>query len=404
MKKTVAILGTLDTKGEEIRYIKERIEERGYQALVIDGGILGHPLFPPDISREQVAEAAGASLKEVIALGDENSGIAVMEKGAAKIIQELYSSGKFHGVIALGGTMGTWLGLGAMRTLPLSMPKLMLSTVAFTPFVTAGMVGKGQVMAECVAGLWGLNVISKAVLDNAVGAITGMIETAREITSEKPIIGITTMGSACFNHVPQLKPQLEARGYEVAVFHTSGLGGMTLERLIEEGLIAASLDLCLFDLVCQVTGSPYSVGHSSRLEAAVKKGIPLIAAPGGTDSFGWPVPAEEVPAQLRSRTVRGHNPNTTSVMPSKEEKAEVGKLMAQKLNQATGPVAVVIPLRGVSRLDEPGGLLYDPEGREALANSFKQHIEPKVEVVEVDASITDPAFSETVMALFDKMM
>jgi uncharacterized protein (UPF0261 family) len=403
MTKTIAIVGTLDTKGEEIRYIKERVESRGYKALVIDGGILGKPLFPPDISREQVAQAAGTSLNEVIALGDENQGIAVMEKGAAKIAQELCSAGKLHGMIALGGTMGTWLGLGVMRTLPLSMPKLMLSTVAFTHFVTAEMVGKGQMMAECVAGLWGLNVISKAVLDTAVGAIAGMIDTAAEITSEKPIIGITTMGSAAFSYVPQIKPRLEERGYEVAVFHTSGLGGLTLERLIDEGLIAAALDLCLFDLGCQVTGSLYSVGPN-RLGAAAKKGIPLIAAPGGTDHTAWPVPPERIPAQYRNRPLRGHNPNSTGVILNKEEKTEIGKLLAQKLNQATGPVAAVLPLRGVSRFDEPGGMFYDPEGREALVQSFKQHISPKVEVVEVDANINDPAFSQAVMSLFDNMM
>jgi uncharacterized protein (UPF0261 family) len=403
MAKTIAIVGTLDTKGEEIRYIKERIESRGYKALVIDGGILGKPLFPPDISREQVAQAAGTSLDQVIALGDENQGIAVMGKGAAKVAQELCSAGKLHGMIALGGTMGTWLGLGVMRTLPLSMPKLMLSTVAFTHFVTAEMVGKGQMMAEFVAGLWGLNVISKAVLDTSVGAIAGMVETAAEIISEKPIIGITTMGSAAFSYLPQIKPCLEERGYEVAVFHISGLGGLTLERLIEEGLITAALDLCLFDLGCQVTGSTYSVGPN-RLEAAARKGIPLIAAPGGTDFGAWPVPPEALPAQYRNRTIRGHNPNDTTVMLSKKEKAEIGELMAQKLNRATGPVAVVIPLRGVSRFDEPDGIFYDPEGREALAQSLKQHIAPKVEVVEVDASINDPAFSQAVIALFDKMM
>jgi uncharacterized protein (UPF0261 family) len=403
MAKAIAIVGTLDTKGEEIRYIKERVESRGYKALVIDGGILGKPLFPPDISREQVAQAAGTSLNEVIALGDENQGIAVMGRGAAKIAQELCSAGKLHGMIALGGTMGTWLGLGVMRTLPLSMPKLMLSTVAFTHFVTAEMVGKGQMMAECVAGLWGLNVISKAVLDTAVGAIAGMIETAAEIISEKPIIGITTMGSAAFSYVPQIKPRLEERGYEVAVFHTSGLGGLTLERLIDEGLIAAALDLCLFDLGCQVTGSLYSVGPN-RLEAAAKKGIPFIAAPGGTDHTAWPVPPEGMPARFRNRTLRGHNPNSTGVMLSQKEKAEIGRLMAQKLNRATGPVAVVLPLRGVSQFDEPGGMFYDPEGREALVQSLKQHIAPKVEVVEIDANINDPAFSDAVIALFDKMM
>jgi uncharacterized protein (UPF0261 family) len=230
-----------------------------------------------------------------------------------------------------------------------------------------------------------------------------MVETAAEITLEKPIVGITTMGSANFSYVPQIKPRLEERGYEVAVFHTSGLGGLTLERLIEEGLIAAALDLCLFDLGCQVTGSTFSVGPN-RLEAAAKKGIPLIVAPGGTEAAAWALPPEALPAQFRNRPLRQHNPNGTAVMLSKEEKAKIGRLMAQKLNRATGAAAVVLPLRGVSRHDAPGGIFYDAEGREALAESLKQHIVPKVEVVEVDANINDPTFSDAVIALFDKMM
>lgn len=403
MSKTIAIVGTLDTKGEELKYVKELIERRGYKTVVIDGGILGQPLFRPDISREQVAEAAGTNLKEVIALSGEGKAIAVMEKGAAKTVHELYSSGRLDGIIALGGTMGTWLGLGVMRTLPLYFPKLMVSTVAFTHFITAEMVAKGQMMAECVAGLWGLNVICKATLDTAVGALIGMVETAKKIIPEKPIVGITTLGSAAFSYVYQIKPRLEERGYEVAVFHTSGIGGLTLERLVEEGLITSVLDLCLFDLGAQIIDSMFSVGPN-RLEAAARKGIPLIAAPGGTDFSGWPTPPEALPPQFRHRTFHVHNPNDTVFMLNKEEKAAIGKLLAEKLNQTTGPAAVVLPLRSVSAFDKPGGIFYDPEGRKALIESLKQYIKPKVKVVEIDAHINDPDFAKAVIDTFDEMM
>jgi uncharacterized protein (UPF0261 family) len=403
LSKTIVIIGTLDTKGEELKYVKDLIEHKGYQVIVVDGGILGQPLFKPDISREQVAQAADSTLAKVIALRGEGKAIAVMERGVGKIALELYSTGRLDGIVALGGTMGTWLGLGAMRPLPLYVPKLMVSTVAFTHFITAEMVAKGQMMAECVAGLWGLNVITKAMLDTAVGSLLGMVETAKKITLEKPIVGITTLGSAAFSYVYKIKPRLEERGYEVAVFHTSGIGGLTMERLIEEGLIKAVLDLCLIDLGAHIINSTFSVGPN-RLEAAVKKGIPVIAAPGGTDFGCWTAPPEKLPPRFRKRTLHMHNPNDTVFVLTKKEKAAIGKLMAQKLNRATGPAAVVLPLRSFSAFDVPGGIFYDPEGRKFLIESFKKYIKPKVKTVEVDANINDQEFVEAVMVLFDEMM
>lgn len=402
MAKTIVIIGTLDTKGEEFRYVKELIQRRGHKTIVIDVGILGEPPFQPDIGHEEVAKAAGTTLKQIIALGGEAEAITVMTEGATKIAQQLYSEGRIDGVIALGGSMGTWLALAVMRSLPLGVPKLMVSTEAFSGFINPDMVGSGQMLTDCVAGLWGLNAISRVMLENAVSAITGMVENYREIVPQKPLIGITTLGVAAHNYTSQIRPLLESRGYEMAVFHI-GAGGRNLEPLIEEGLIAGVLDLCLMELTNYLCGTLWN-GGPNRLEAAGRKGIPQVVAPGGVDFVCWAGTPETLPPRFRNRPMHMHNPNDTVVMTTTKEKARLGKLVAQKLNRATGPTAVLIPTRGFAESDRPGGAFYDPEGRRAFITALKRHIEPRVKVVELDAHINDPAFAQEAVTILDDMM
>lgn len=400
--KTIVIVGTLDTKGEEIRYVKELIEKRRQRTIVIDGGILGEPLFRPDITNEEVAEAAGAKLKEVIALGDEGKAIAVMTEGVSMIAQRLYSEGRLDGIIALGGSMGTWLGLAVMKTLPLDVPKLMVTTEAFTGFITPDMVGSGQMLTDCIAGLWGLNTISRVMLENAVWAITGMVENCRKIVTQKPLIGITTLGLAAHKYTSQIRPLLEKRGYEMTVFHV-GAGGRNLEPLIEEGLFAGVMDLCLLELANSLCGLSWTAG-SNRLETAGRKGIPQVVAPGGIDFAAWAGPPETLPPRFRSRPLHLHNPNCSVVMTSTKEKARLGKLVAQKLNQATGSTAVLIPTLGFSEWDKPGRIFYDPEGRRAFITALKRHIKPGIKLVELDAHINDPAFALEAMSILDSIL
>lgn len=402
MAKSIVIIGTLDTKGEEVKYVKELIEGRGHQPIVIDGGTLGEPPFPPDISNGEVAEAAGAIMKEVVAL-NEAEAIKVMAEGASKIAQELYSSGRLNGVIALGGGMGTWLGLAVMRDLPLGVPKLMVSTTAFTPIITSGMVSSGQMLTDCVAGLWGLNAISRVMLENAVGAISGMVESNRKIVPEKPLIGVSTLGSAALDYVFQIKPLLEKMGWEAAVFHSVGPGGRDFEQLIEQGLITGALDLCLFELANHVCGGAADSGPN-RLEAAGRKGIPQVVAPGAIGFFVWAGPPETVPARFKDRFMQAHNPSETIVMTNLEERALIGKLVAEKLNRAIGPAAAIIPVPGFSKLEKPGSPIYKPDADRAFIEALKKHIEPRIEVVDLDVHISDPAFAQEAVAILGRIM
>ena len=223
MAKTIAVIGTLDTRGEEIKYVRELIERKGHKATVIDVGSLREPPFRPDISHDEVAKAAETTMKEVIAL-DEAKAVQVMAKGASIIAKQEYAAGRLDGVIALGATMGAWLGLEVMRGLPLEVPKLMVTTEAFTGYITLDMVSGGQAVTDYVAGLWGLNTISRVMLERAVGSITGMAEASRQIVPEKPLVGITSMGTAAFNYLAPIRPLLTERGYEIAVFDANGAG------------------------------------------------------------------------------------------------------------------------------------------------------------------------------------
>ena len=402
MTKTIAIVGTLDTKGDEVKYLKGLIEKRGHKALVVDTGILGAVPFPPDITREQVAGAAGVDIKEIIAFGDESKAISTMAEGASKVVRELHSSGRLDGIIALGGSMGTSLGIVVMKALPLLMPKLMVSTVAFLPMLSPQVVGKDMTVMPTVADIWGLNRITNRVLENAAGAIVGMVENYEEKEApEKPLIGVTTIGSAACKYVPWMKPLLEAKGYEVAVFHTNGIGGGTFEQYVEQGLLAGALDLSLFELANYQYGTNLGI---DRLEAMSKRSIPQVVAPGAANWISWYGPPETIPPQFKDRVTFWHNPLTASIAITSDEVVVVAEAMARKLNKAAGPTVVLIPTKGFSEYDKPGGKLYQPEGRKAFIETLKSHIEPRIKVIELDVHINDQEFAQEAVTIFDRLM
>ena len=233
MSKKIGIIGTLDTKGEQIKYLKGRIEGRGHEVIVIDAGVLGNVFFDPDISRQQVAQASGSSLEEISTLDDEARAIGKMAAGASEIVRKLWATGNLDGLLGLGGTMGTSLALTVMRAVPFHLPKLIVSTCAFASFITPETVSGDLMMMEWPAGLWGLNSMSKGTLDIAAGAISGAAETYHgpEVKGEKTV-GITTLGPSVCTYLNPLKTDLEKKGYEVAAFHTQGIGGRMFEQAI----------------------------------------------------------------------------------------------------------------------------------------------------------------------------
>jgi uncharacterized protein (UPF0261 family) len=391
-EKTIAILGTLDTKGEEFRYLRDQIRGAGIGAMVIDVGVLGPPAFEPDIGREAVAQAGGATIEQLRAEQDRGRSIAVMAAGAEEIVKRLHAQGKINGLVSMGGSAGTTIGTAAMRALPVGFPKLMVSTVASgntRPFVGT----KDILMLYPVLDIAGLNFISRRILANAAAAIAGMVgQKPSGSAAEKPVIAATMFGvtTPCVTRAREL---LEARGYEVLVFHATGTGGQAMESLIADGLISGVLDITTTELADEWVGGILSAGPD-RLTAAGKAGIPQVVAPGAIDmvNFG---PMDSVPEKFRHRLLYAHNPNVTLMRTTPQECAELGRLTAEKLNAARGPVVFLMPLRGVSAMDAPGKPFHSPEAVQAYLAAFKQHQAAKVRLIEVDAHLNDDVFAQT---------
>jgi uncharacterized protein (UPF0261 family) len=401
----------LDTKGEEARYVKDYIEKCGHQAMVIDCGILGEPLFEPEIGRGEVAEAASVALSTVTGLGDEGKAIEVMARGAALIAQRLCVEGRIDGIIAIGGSMGTSLALPVMKGLPFGLPKLVVSTIAFSSYITSDALSVDMVMVQSPADMWGLNSIIRMTLSNAAAAITAMAEVYRGRyksgwVTERSLIGMTTLGTAVCRFVPYLNEALEKRGYEVAVFHVPGMGSLgsrALVELVEQGLVAGVLDLAQMDLLDGVCRG-LDEANLNRIDVAVAHGIPLVIAPGCLHSFTWNGPPATIPGEYQGRPIHQHNPLIAAIKATPEEMAAAGRLIAEKANKAKGPVAIVIPKSGFSEWDRPGTFFHDPEAEMLFAEHLKKTAQSQVRVVEVDAHINDTAFSDEVLSIFDDMM
>ena len=410
--RAIAIIATLDTKGDQVEYLKRLIEDDGHSTIVIDAGVLGEPFFQPTVSRHRVAQAAGKSLEDIIKLNYELHAVAEMTEGVCKVVKELYSNDKLNGVLAVGGSMGTSLALEVMKVIPIGIPKLIISTIAYSPAINPDMLSSDAMMLPWVGGLWGINSLSKQVLNTAAGAISGAAKAYdKKQGIPKKLVAVTSLGGVVNRYMIQLKPALEERGYEVAAFHATGMSGRILEQLVHDGAIAAVLDLSVgLELLNLVTGSAFSAGEH-RLEAAGKMGIPQIVSPGLISRFHWgadkPLPAK----YLRRPQPRPHNYLLNAIQANTKEQAAVGKLMAEKLNLSTGPTAVIIPLK---RFQPVKGFhhpiieksIWDPDaGLRAFRKALNRHLKPEVRVIELeDASIDDPQYTSTVLRLFDELM
>jgi len=389
-KKTVAIVGTLDTKGLEFKFLKEQIEAHGVATLVINVGVLDKPFFTPDVSAAEVAKAAGEDLQELIKEGDRGRSVAVMCKGATAIVEDLYRKGKFHGVISMGGGAGTNIGTTAMRSLPTGVPKLMVSTLASgdtRPYVGS----KDITMMPSIVDISGINRFLRQILANAAGAIAGMVRVkAKAKAQERPMIAATMFGvtTPC---VTKAREILEARGYEVLVFHSNGIGGRSMEELIRSGFFEGVLDITTTELADEMVGGIRTAG-ANRLEAAGEMGIPQVVSAGALDmvNFGSP---ETVPAKFNGRQFYQHSPTTTLMRTTKEENERLGKIIAEKLNRAKGPVTFIMPQKGVSSIDKEGQPFYNTEADAALLKSLKNTLADKVKLVEMDTDINDPQFA-----------
>jgi len=397
---TIAILGTMDTKGEEHSFVASLLQQRGHRVFVIDTGTLEAPKLKPDITRQEVASAAGYDLNALTAKRDRGEAVKAMSEGAPIVLARLAHEGRIDGVISLGGGGGTAISTAAMRALPIGFPKLMVSTLASGN--TAQYVGvKDIVMFPSIVDVAGINRISRQILSRAAGAICGMVEITPPQGQDKPIIAASQFGNttACVDHARKI---LEAAGYEVLVFHATGTGGRTMESLVESGMVAGVLDVTTTEWADELVGGFLTAGPT-RLESAARHGVPAIVTPGCLDMVNFYAP-DSVPAKFKDRNFYQHNPQVTLMRTSPEECAQLGKVIAEKLNLSKGPVTALLPLRAISVISAPGQKFHDPAADRALFAAIKANLRKDIPVVEMDCAINDPPFAEAcVRTLLESM-
>ncbi len=386
---TVVAIGTLDTKGEEYAYLRERLSEQGVDVILVDAGVLGEPATEPDVTREEVARGAGADVAQLAAAGDRGAAVGAMAEGAAAVVRRLHEEGRLDAVVGMGGTGGTSLVTHAMQQLPVGVPKLVVSTVASGD--TRPYVGAVDItMMYSVVDVAGINQISARIIANAAGAIAGMAKATVPELESKPLIGASMFGvtTPC---VTTGRERLEELGYEVLVFHQTGTGGQSMEELVKAGFITGVLDVTTTELCDELVGGVLPA-HPKRLEVAGEMGVPQVVSLGALDmvNFG---PMDTVPEKFRERTLYVHNPSVTLMRTTPEECAELGRRLARKLNSAKGPTALFIPLKGISMIATEGQPFHDGASDEALISAVRETLEPTVEVHEIDADINDPTFA-----------
>ncbi len=388
--KTIAVLGTLDSKGAEHAYVAERIRQRGHHTLLIDVGTGSEPTVKPDLDRFAIAAEAGLDLAALMAKGDRGECVVAMSAAAPMLVARLAAEGRIDGIISLGGGGGTAIATSAMRALPTGFPKLMVSTLASGN--TAHYVGtKDITMMPGIVDVSGLNRISKTIFTRAAGAICGMVESeVGEANDDRPLIAASMFGNttAC---VDQARVILEQARYEVLVFHATGTGGKTMESLIADRMFAGVLDITTTEWADELVGGTLSAGPT-RLEAAGRAQVPAIVTPGCLDmaNFGE---RTTVPAKYEGRNFYIHNPQVTLMRTTAEECARLGQILAEKVNAYTAPVTVLLPTKAISIISAEGQAFYDPLADAALFGAIKEHLSPAVELIEVDAAINDPVFS-----------
>ncbi len=394
---TIAVLATLDTKGGEASYLVDRIvRDWGCRAFVIDLGVLGEPALDgswlPDVSRREVANAGGEKIEELVQAADRKRAIAAMSAGAEEVVRRGFGHGSFDAIVGLGGQAGTAMATTAMRVLPLGVPKVMVSTVAGGD--ASGYVGvKDIVMVPSIVDLDGINRISRQVLSRTAAAVCAMAKVEIEGGDDRPLIAASTFRSAT-SCVDACRRRLETEGLEVLVFHATGAGGRTMESLIEGGFVRGVLDLTTTECADELVGGVRTAGPS-RLEAAAKTGTPAVVVPGCLDMVSF-FSRDTVPAEFEGRTFHHESDNMTLMRTSPKECAELGQVLASKLNASTGPVEVYLPLGGVSTLAAPGGPFHDPAADAALFTALRKNLRRAVPVTEVDVNINDPRFSRAV--------
>ena len=397
--RTILVVGTHDTKDDELKYLADIIRGQGGKVLTMDVSVLGDSPSPTDFSKHDVAREGGHTIQEAIDCGDENLAMQIMAKGASLLALRLYREHRMDGVIVLGGTMGTDLALDVCCALPLGVPKYIVSTVSFSPLIPPERLPADVQMILWAGGLYGLNSVCKASLSQAAGAVLGAARAVEKPIRERPLIGMTSFGKTVLRYMVALKPELEKRGFEVAVFHATGMGGRAFESLAAEGAFAAVMDFAPQEVGNHLMGSAISAG-ADRMTNAGKAGIPQIVSIGCydlVDFVGW----QDVPEKLRGQDLHAHNRLLSSVMMTVEQRCAMARAMCEKLSSAAGPVVLLVPARGGNEWDRPGGPLFDPEGLAAFIKELHASLPENVNLIEGDMHINDPEFAAAALEILD---
>jgi uncharacterized protein (UPF0261 family) len=396
----ILVIGTGDTKADELLFMRERIEAVGGVAIMMDVSVLGDPPYQPAHDKHAVASAAHTTIEAIIASGDENSAMTLMALGASRLARTLHDKGEIDGFIALGGTMGTDLALDVALMLPLGVPKFVVSTIAYSHLVPPERIATDLMMILWAGGLYGLNGTCKAVLSQACGAVVGAARAVIKPEAVRPMIGMSSLGKSCLQYMVTLKPELERRGYEVVVFHTTGMGGRALEAIAAQRGFVAVMDFSLQELANQLTGSVVNSG-SDRLENAGRQAIPQIVAPGAIDMVDFPT-WQTVPARFAGRPYHAHNRLLASVTSDGATRREIARAIGGKLAAAKGPTAFILPAGGIQQWDQQGEPLHEPEALAAFVEEMRGCVPATVEMHEIPGHINDDAFTAKALEIFDR--
>ncbi|ESZ73529.1 hypothetical protein X727_01665 [Mesorhizobium sp. L103C119B0] len=400
----ILVIGTGDTKTDELLFMKACIEASGGRAVMMDVSVLGDPAYSPDHDKHAVARAAGVTMAEIVSSGDENTAMTLMAVGAVQLVRQLHQRGEIDAFIAIGGSMGTDLALDVALCLPLGVPKFVVSTIAYSHLIPPERVAPDLMMILWAGGLYGLNTICKLVLSQACGAVVGaariVLASRASATAVGPTIGMTSLGSSCLRYMKTLKPALEQRGYDVAVFHTTGMGGRAFESIASQDHFCAVFDFSLQEITNHLAGSVVSSG-ADRLENAGARGIPQIAAPGAVDMVDLPT-WQALPTKFAQRPFHAHNRLIASITVDADDRREVARTIAAKLGASKGRSAFILPSGGIQEWDAQGEPLYEPEALAAFTDEMRKAIPAGVEFHEIDAHINSDEFVGKALEIFDR--
>lgn len=399
---TVLLIGTLDTKGPETAYLRDRVRRLGCDTLVLDSGILGEAVgIEADFDRRVVAHAAESTIDALRSAGTRGKAVEEMLKGVRKLALQLFAEGRIHGVASLGGAEGAVLAAAAMKALPVGFPKLIVSPLAsghrkFAPFIGT----KDILVMHSVVDILGINSVSRTVFDNAAAAIAGManayeagrLQPAR--SDEHKAIAATMLGNTT-RPLMRIKPGIEARGVDFVIFHANGVGGPAMEELIAQNYFAGILDYTLSEVAGYIAGGFHN-GGPTRLDAAGEAGLPQVIVPGCLDFIVFGA-KHEIPEQFKGRPTYYHNPEFTLVRLTEDEQLDATRFLVEKLNRAKGVVSVVVPLGGGSIMDIDGGAFWQPETNERCRQILRDGLNPSIQYQEVSAHINDDAFADAVL-------